>query len=61
MDRALWRMSQIPSMPLSAKFSIWTFDLTERYIKNWYSQTIPCGARIYAGFYVTVISVKTRQ
>lgn len=54
-------MSQIPLVSLSARFSIWIFDLTERYIKNWYSQTAPCGVDIYVGFYVTVISVKIWQ
>lgn len=57
----LWGMSQIPLVSLSARFSIWIFDLMERYIKNWYSQTAPYGVYIYVGFYVTVISVKIWQ
>lgn len=59
--QVLWGMSQIPLMSLSARFSIWIFDLMERYIKNWYSQTAPYGVDIYVGFYVTVIWVKIWQ
>lgn len=57
----LWGMSQIPLLSLSARFIIWIFDLMERYIKNWYSQTGPTGAYICVGFYVTVLSVKIWQ
>lgn len=42
-------MSQIPLLCLSARFSIWIFDLMERYIKNWYSQTGPRGVYICVG------------
>lgn len=59
--QVLWGMSQIPLLPLSARFSIWIFDLMERYIKNWYSQTDPSGVYIYVGFYVTVLSAKIWQ
>lgn len=59
--RVLWGMSQIPLLSLSARFSIWIFDLMERYIKNWYSQTRPSGVYIYVSFYVTVLSVKIWQ
>lgn len=59
--QVLWGMSQIPLLPLSARFSIWIFDLMERYIKNWYSQTDPSGVYIYVGFYVTALSAKIWQ